>query len=511
MLTLRPVQKTALILALLIVIINIALLTYAYLSAGSQYVFGGLLFNPLDGNSYLAKIQQGFNGSWRFTLPYECESGQGAYVILYYLFLGHLARLLGVSVIFIFHFSRLVNCLILIFILATYFEKVIPDPAWSKRALWLAGLGSGMGWLVLPFGIMTSDMWLAEAYPFLSMFANPHFPLGLALFLAIILLALDADTWRNAILVGVLSLLLAVIQLFMVVTVLLVIAIITVVWWNHYKEYHLKCLVFSLFFSLPYMLYQYWALNTDPILAQWTAQNQTPSPAVWDLILSLSPVVIFAVVALLRYKKISSEYRLIVAAWLFVTIILTYIPMALQRRFLSGVYVAGVQLAVLGILTFFNNKRLMSRLYRILLLLSLPGTLIILLLSMFGVSTHSPAMYLTNAEMQALSWLKSNSPNGSLVLASPGMGGFIPAYSGNCVIYGHPFETLDQEASKKSVIAILNGGMSSLQIDEFIHREGVDYVFFGPREKALGDPHYFKTLPIVFSNDNVIIYQVYPD
>jgi hypothetical protein len=40
-----------------------------------------------------------------------------------------------------------------------------------------------MGWLALFTGAFTSDFWVAETYPFLSAYANPHFPLGLALVL----------------------------------------------------------------------------------------------------------------------------------------------------------------------------------------------------------------------------------------------------------------------------------------------------------------------------------------
>jgi hypothetical protein len=322
---------------------------------------------------------------------------------------------------------------------------------------------------------------------------------------------LDTDSWRTAILAGVLSLLLAVVQLFMVVTVLLVVGIIALIQMLRFKRFHLKTLALSIIFSIPYLLYQYWILNTDPILKQWTSQNLTPTPAVWDLLLSLSPAVFFALVSLIRYWKLKPDYRLIITAWLFVTVLLTYLPMALQRRFLSGVYIAVVLLAVLGILTFFERPLVMSRLYRILLFLSLPGTIIIILLSVFGIRSKSPALYLTYHETQGLNWLKSNSSNGSLVLASPGMGGFIPAYSGNCVIYGHPFESLDYERNKKMVMSLLDGSMTPTQIEEFLRREGVDYVFYGPREKNLGNVDYYDRLPVAFSNGDVIIYQVLPD
>ena len=57
--------------------------------------FTGLIFNPQDGNSYIAKMRQGFAGSWSFRLPYTPEPHDGAPVYLFYLFWGHVARWTG--------------------------------------------------------------------------------------------------------------------------------------------------------------------------------------------------------------------------------------------------------------------------------------------------------------------------------------------------------------------------------------------------------------------------------
>ena len=73
-------------------------------------------------------------------------------------------------------------------------------------------LGQDMGWLVsLASGYISGDFWIAEAYPFLSMYANPHFPLGLALLLWICLLVFKKKRAHLPLLL-VLSLILAIIQ-----------------------------------------------------------------------------------------------------------------------------------------------------------------------------------------------------------------------------------------------------------------------------------------------------------
>ena len=50
-------------------------------------------------------------------------------------------------------------------------------------------LGSGLGWIAAFFQQSTSDLWVAEAYPFLSAYTNPHFPLAIALMLFLLILS----------------------------------------------------------------------------------------------------------------------------------------------------------------------------------------------------------------------------------------------------------------------------------------------------------------------------------
>ncbi|GAJ13644.1 unnamed protein product, partial [marine sediment metagenome] len=51
---------------IIIIIIMVVVTSIPYIYAagvsGSEYIFGGFLFNPIDGNSYLAKMRQGWEG-----------------------------------------------------------------------------------------------------------------------------------------------------------------------------------------------------------------------------------------------------------------------------------------------------------------------------------------------------------------------------------------------------------------------------------------------------------------
>ena len=121
---------------------------YAAQAGGRDYAFGGFLLNPMDGNTYLAKIYQGWRGDWRFTLPYTASPGEGAYLFLFYLFLGHLARFLGLPLLWVFHLARVLGALVLLLALRDFLRYSGLPTRWLGWAFALASLGSGMGWLV---------------------------------------------------------------------------------------------------------------------------------------------------------------------------------------------------------------------------------------------------------------------------------------------------------------------------------------------------------------------------
>ena len=409
---------------------------------------------------------------------------------------------------FMYHFARLVNAVILISLLAILIRKLMPDEKWASRTLWLVCLGSGMGYVTMFFHVLSDNERVAEGYPFLSIFGNPHFTLGMAIFVGIILILIEADGWINAVKAGILTLILAVVQPFMVISIIAVAGLHAA--WKYYKDrrldYRIPLLI--LVGGLSYLGYQFWALNTDPVLAQWTVQNRTPAPAWWDFILCISPAIMFCILAIFRRKKLTIQPHPIIIIWLISLILLTYFPFALQRRFMAGIYIPVVILAFVGITSFVSQPRLMNWLYRVAWVFSLPGTLIFVILSIYGIINHDNAYYLSKGEAQALSWLDTKGKPASLVLASPSTGLFIPTWSNDCVIYGHPFETLNLEASKQLVTSIFDGSMGDEEIDEFLQNRGVDYVFYGPREKDLGNPDFIDTLPVIFSSGDVIIYQV---
>lgn len=502
------------ILAAVMLLVMVIPYAVAFERSGAGFAYTGILFNPLDGNSYLAKMYQGWSGSWRFVLPYSAEPGQGAYLFLYYLFLGHAAKWTGLSIVMMYHLARIVGTILLVFAIADFFTRVFADqPRAARLAAALASLGLGLGWIASLAGGFTSDLWVAEAFPFLAMYTNPHFPLGIALMLWIFSGILQEDRWKTSTRLAVLGLFLSIVMPFGIVIVA-VIGGAKFLWDTlETRKIHLLNQIGWAVGGVPFLAYQYWATLRDPVLSGWNAQNVTPSPALWDLVISLSPALIFGLIALSpAWKKRNEPGARLLLLWFILGLALIYVPFNLQRRFMSAIYVPVAGMAVLGSQALRQKLPAARKLWLpVLALLSIPTNLIILAAGIFGANAVDPqagypVLYLSEPERAGMQWIRTNTAPRALILSGPETGLFIPAQTGRRVVYGHPYETINAQAELGDVTAFYSGEMDERQGLEFLANHGVDFVFYGPREQKLGRPSSLNDLPVVYEANGLVIY-----
>jgi hypothetical protein len=483
---------------------------YAYLIGGDTYVFQGFLLNPLDGNSYYAKMRQGLSGTWTFTLPYTAEPGEGTYLFLFYLGLGHLARIMGLDISCVYHLTRLVSAGFLLFSMKVFFMQVLTEEWQQRLAFALSALGGGLGWVVIPFtSQLPADFWVAEGFPFLSSYANPHFPLGLGLMLQLLLPGKYKINYWRVIMTLLMSLMLAISVPFGVPIVYMVLGILTV-WSFLNRERWQEKLVYLIVIGVgtaPILLYYFWIANTHAVLSVWNAQNITSSPEVWDVFLSFSPALILAVLGVwYAWQSGEKKYR-VICVWGVFCLILLYIPFSLQRRFITGFYIPITGLGVLGVTGLSKSK---ERFRRLLILgwtaLIAPTILILLFASIYAVRTYDMSIFMTSSERQALAWIEENTEAGSLILAGPEVGNLVPAYTCQRVIYGHPFESVNAKENEDIVVQFYSGEFSNEQMSQLLKEWEIDYIFLGPRESILGELPILTDWQLVFNDRDVKIY-----
>jgi hypothetical protein len=190
--------------SILVVALSTVPYVLGYLVEGPDLEFGGFLIDLDDSYSYLAKMQQGVWDGWRYRIPFTPEEHSGAYLYTFYLGLGKLSALLGLSVMQMYQLARLVCGLSLLVMAYIFVSIFLKDRDRRLVAYLLISFSSGLGWLVVLLGgsstlggISPIDFWWIEAYTFLAIFTFPHFSAALTLLLLFFTLALRyLETFR---------------------------------------------------------------------------------------------------------------------------------------------------------------------------------------------------------------------------------------------------------------------------------------------------------------------------
>lgn len=499
--------------AAIILFVAVALNVLGYLAAPPDHHFAGMVYAFEDGQTYLAKIRQGMQGAWLYTLAYSADPGPPFVLYTNYLFLGHVAAWVQVGPDILFHVARLFDGGLLLFTLYAFVARFFAGVSHRRFAFLLAAVGGGIGWLTVLLGHPTPDLLQPEMFPFLSIFANVHFPITMAALLWLCDLLVTDDTsnrWQVWTLLVLGTLILATMAPYGLITISAVstLWIADQVWLQRRLPRmaiaRLSCVVII---AASFFAFYSWSLDANPSFTSLNSQDRTTSPPPWDYLaaggLLLIPAFVEIWVILRRgFASLllhANDFLLIV--WTLLTIILMYLPfISAQRRYSVALF---VPLAILAVRGMDAIPFLRSSGSRFTLLVTSSLTNVLLLLVIFlAVEGHAPSLFFTQNEWGALSYLNANGMPHALVLTSPELGLFIPAWTGQRVIYGHPDETLGASARKLEVTHFYADKFGS--VDAFL--KPVDYVVIGPRERALGTPQLPPEFALVYSAGDVQVF-----
>jgi hypothetical protein len=482
--------------------------------------FSGFLINPLDGFSYLAKMRQGAEGSWSFRLPYCSEPGPGAFIFIFYLFLGNLARWLNVSLLPVYYTARVVTGFAM-FILAYFFYSLVFE---KKHLKWIATLlamfGSGLGWLAIPFGIQASDLSIPESIPFLTAYANAHFPFAAAVMLGAVLSVFKKDRFRlRSVAAFTCGMSLGIVLPFSMISLAIGLGM-WLIWegfhhgWNGLTGFfrkqrtHLLPYLALVVGALPWLIYDLWLARSHPSLSVWNAQNLTPSPPLIDYVIGYGLILILAVFGVMRTGALDQPRNRLFLSWALSNLILLYMPLNFQRRLTLGLFFPLAGLAALGLERIAGERSKIRATVILLLILSVPSNLIVIGAGISSVQRQDPSVIHLQGELEGYAWTDENTPSGSLVLASPEIGNRLPAFADVRVLYGHPFETPYADTQRSLVESLYAWEGSIAEAIDLLDQLGIDYVFFGERERILGRPDWIEQLPLVFKSQGMEIYEV---
>ena len=489
---------------------------YAYAVQPHGQVFMGFFYLGDDANTYLAKMRQGLEGSWSWDNRYTTETSPAAYLFMFWLLLGHLAGLLNLPLIFVFHLAMIAAAFALMAAVWAFVTHFIADRSARRFAFFFCAIGLGMGYVIqalghpVIFGNVTDtlDWRMPELTAFYSVLALPHFAwsgvfAGFGVVLT--LKAIQRGSLSLAVLAGLAWLGQASIHPQMPILMGGATAVALILRPASPRGWLAAAVAFAI--PAPYILYCYFAFIGNPEVQRWTfhSKNALP-PEGFSLFFAIAPQLLLALTGLPIVLRRRSREDLFLIAWLVLIAAILYLPNPagdLRRRFLDGMY---MPLVVLGAIGMYETilPRLRSARAHALIPFSYVSFAAIgsafLVLAPILIATQ-PQYSVSQAEYDGLNWL-GREPVGR-VLSMPGVGLYVPAYSPDTVYVGHYDETFDYVNKTQTALDLLTGKTDIVQFDA---ANKIRYVIWtadlpAPPPTVLGPPAY--------DSPNFKIYRLY--
>jgi len=510
-----------------LVLLAFSPLLWVALRGVSDWQFMGVLHNFQDGATYLSKMQLGYEGNWLVYFQHTPERHSGAFIQVLYLLLGHLARLISISPIIVFHVAR-VGAALFMYIAIYQLGATIWTRVRARQIFFLVVvLGAGFGWLLAPVLQDPSfpDLTIPEAFPLYSTFMNVHFPLTiacLALLAALFITAYrpgaDQDPTVDASwpLASLLSVLVALLYPQALVPIGAALILYTATVWWHERRRSLRLMRWMLAVILPALpIAAYYAITIayNPAMAIWNSQNVTVSPTLPVLLLGFGIPLLVALPGMYRaVRRFERDGDRLMLLWLACMVIALYLPFNTQRRFAVGMMIPIAYFAARSIEDIWLpriSRRWRFYVFAIFFPLISISQILMLFLPVLPAITGSPqravGIFLERDYAIAYySWLDAHTVQTDVVLASPAASIWIPGWAGARVVYGHPYETLNAEEKQQEVLDWYAGtGDCNALLDKY----NVRYILYGPEEEKLGAGGCLSSLRFVVQIGSVKVYE----
>lgn len=472
------------------------------LAQGDHWRFSGFLFGVEDGNSYLAKMHAGLSGEWLFKSPYTSSTYSGVLAFLPYMMLGKIAILPiepHLQLVVLFHLVRWISTIAMILATFHFSTMYFAQSRWVKWVIAIIVMGGGLGWVLFllpPFpirGWMPLSFISPESFTFLYLFGLPHLAMARALLLGGWIFFVSDRPVRGGLKASAFWVLMSLFQplsLLIVWAVLVFYAIITLVvvqcttglMWEKIRKIliHTGIPVVS---STPIMAYYYFLYRNHPYISAWKSQSFVLALGVDKYFLAYGLLLPFVVIAFIKIDLLSKPANRLLIAWGMAFPVLISLPYNYQRRLAEGFWVVIVILAFLGV-SEMNLERHKGWHWVFILLLIAP----VLFLGGSVINVLNPAspIYQTATTIEAFNAVRTIASSGDVVISALDTGNPLPAFAPVHVVLGHRAETVPFHQVQEDVERVFQKDVPLKIRKEILAQYHVDYVFWGPNERALG-------------------------
>src|SRR5256714_5902446 len=353
--------RLPLLMGLVLAVVTAIPYVYAYAVQPSGHVFMGFFYLGDDAETYLAKMRQGWEGSWAWQNRYTTESSPTAYPFLFWIVLGHIAALTNLPLIVVFHLARVAAAFALMAAAWLFITHFVQGRSARRFAFLFCALGLGMGYVIQAFGhpvvfgnqTDTLDWRMPELSAFYSVLALPRFAWSgvfAALGVALTLKAIERGSLTLGVLAGLAWLGQASIHPQMPILMGGATALALLLRPARPRGWIAGATAFAI--PAPYILYSYLAFIGNPEVQRWTfhSKNALPPESI-SLFFAIAPQLLLALTGLPGALRRRSREDLFLVAWLVLLAVILYLPNPagdLPRRFPVGPFLPPPALGARG-------------------------------------------------------------------------------------------------------------------------------------------------------------------
>jgi hypothetical protein len=580
-----PIQTTmdsgrrwAALIALLTMFLTLVPYLIGY-SFADKRVFMWLGYNLDDSCVYLSWMRQAADGSFRALNLFTTDEQHGMLLNPLFLVLGWFARLTHLPLLAVYHLSRLVFGFALVMLVWEFLLSNISNPRTRKLALLTVCFSSGLGWLPFfwnqRFPTAPIDTWQPEAITFLSLYLSPLFCFSLALQIGILLLLQMGERTgraRFAFSAGICGLILGFVHTYDIISLsaiwgiyLLVRIVVTLR--SHGSVAKLThswlCALIAGALTAPAVAYIAWQLHTETVFQQ-RAAVQTLSPSLLWVVIGYGFTLLCALLGVYSIFRshstsgsststndpnlpfIPGDTLMLLLVWGVMNLIASYLPVSFQRKMLQGEHFPIAILAGIGIAWIFSRSSSLQQRWRLqfasaltLFILGITNLLFVLRdISDFEenrAQTGIQRTYLQPGELEALEWVRTNTPEGTAIQPLPwiaiiasqhkiamndiALATFTPGLIHRKVYCGHWGETPDFNTKTSVLTTLLKPNTSEQDRIQILRSMKVQYLIFSQKNPQDEDADMF--LPIfrgkaplppylvrVYGNSDADVYEI---
>ncbi len=487
---------------------------FGYAVAPPGYSFIGLTYNVDDALVYQSWMRQAADGQFFARNLFTTEPQLGHNFNLLFYALGRFAGVTHLPLIAVFHLARVVFGVGLLLLIYAFSRLWISDIRTRRLVLLVAGLSSGIGWLV-PVGEgfhRSVDLWQPEALTFLSIYLSPLFSFSLILMLgSLYLLYLHGLTgrMRYALMAGGLLLILGNVHTYDLIPLGIAWVLYACVSLLRRNPRPAFGGLIAAVIGAPSAAYQVYTYLHEPVF-RIRADVPTLSPSIVFYLLGFGLLIPLAALGVKRLRAEKADWALLIC-WIVASIGAAYLPVSFQRKLIMGIHIPLSILAGVGLAIIASNVRGSASIgmAALLVILLMPSNAVFMARDMARIiadeaHTTAHAPFISANELAALEYLRTHAAQNDVILAQPWFSSLVPAYTGRRVYCGHWGETARFADKLREVMAFFSEADDAEQRAVFLRKHGIAYtVDYG----QLSSADLRSAMIPVFRVENIAVYQ----